>query len=76
MNLYFSKLGCLSTKYGLKTIFGFLRAFSFNVYLACQYENLILFQIVNIKYAVRRETGTVIELNQRRESGPEPMKKF
>jgi len=41
---YFSKLGCLSTKYGSKTIFGALKAFFFNVYSAQQYQNFNYFR--------------------------------
>jgi hypothetical protein len=59
---YFSKLGCLSTKYGSKTIFGVSKAFFCNVYSVYQYQDLILFQIVNTKYIARRQTGTVIEV--------------
>jgi hypothetical protein len=33
------KVGYLSTKYGLKTVFGVLKAFFFNDYSAYQYKN-------------------------------------
>ena len=65
--LYFSKLRSLTTIFGVKTIFGFSRASFFNVFSAYQYQNLILFQMVNTKYAARRQTGTLIELIERTE---------
>ena len=54
----------LTTKYGLKTIFGFSRVSILNVHTGCHYKNLLLFQIVNKKYAAWSQTGTVIELDQ------------
>ena len=57
-----TKLRSFKTKYGLKTIFGVLRASFLNVYSVQQYKNLVLFQIVNTKYVARLQTGTVIEL--------------